>query len=764
MLIVLPMLTSADGADEKAVAFQAIMYGLMDQCFCWKTTTRKANEEPWVDDYLKKLWKRRRKVYDRDGRSTLWRTLTRKASNRYRKRMGRFLDIQKKILTAGDASRSFFKYVKTYSCREKPPDFDIRSLYPDQSDAEVAEELSKHFNAISSEFQGLRDGDVPPAAEEALPSLSRAEVSKRLSEIKKPRGGVRGDIFPSLVSRSADVLAVPLTNIYNTISTTATWPQLWKTEFVTPIPKTSLPQSANDLRNISCTMLFSKVYESFVLSWLTAQIGLRHNQFGGVKGCWAEHLLVRMWLDVLEAIEDPRSAVLLTSIDFAKAFNRLDFRHCLTTLRNKGATSGVINVISSFLTNRQMQVKVGNTYSQPRSVLGGVPQGSILGVYLFNCSIDSFESGSHDVKDYPGGTGTKTLAPEAPGPDHPVPDEPTYPDYRHLPPFLRIPVELYKYVDDNVILEKLNFDTVVTDGRFVREKWAVRTENLFCRVVHQAIAQGMKVNCSKTKALLISELKSYLPAAFFRDNQGGLVKAGDEMKVLGVCFCSDPGMAAQVSDIKRKFISRIWALRHLGRLGMGQSDLLAVYKSTILPMHDYCLTVFNSTLTLTQSGQLERLQAMALKAIYGYDQSYRSLLSFSGLTSLKARRDTRGDRFALKCLQNPRFSGWFLPHVPVRPTRNPLLYEEYKGKDQAALQLPPFSPEEEAEWQGGMNFMTELSVCRERCRECLTFPSNLNPSDAKLVNRTIFQRETPVMPLPLWHILFSCQIFLSPDY
>lgn len=332
-------------------------------------------------------------------------------------------------------------------------------------------------------------------------------------------------------------------------------------------------------------------------------------------------------------------------------------------------------------------VKVGNVFSNPREVLGGVPQGSILGVFLFNCSIDSFESSSSDVREYGGSTGVDTVVDGGPHP-HPVPDEPVDPDYRHLPPFLRIPLEIYKYVDDNVILEKLNFDTVVSDGRFVRNKWAVRTENLFKKVVHQAMEQGMKINCSKTKALLISELKSYLPKAFFKDHQGGEVAGGETMKILGVQFSTEPGMFAQVADIKRKFTARIWAIRHLGRLGMSKDNLLAVYKSTILPMHDYCSTVFNSTLTLTQSGQLERLQAMALKAIYGYDHSYRSLLSLSGIVPLKMRRDERGDRFAQRCLQNPRFSTWFPRHEPMRLTRNPLMFEEFKARTKRLFNSP----------------------------------------------------------------------------
>ena len=102
---------------------------------------------------------------------------------------------------------------------------------------------------------------------------------------------VAGDIFPVLVNRAAPYLATPLVHIYNSISISHTWPNLWKIEYVTPIPKKNVPECANDLRNISCTQLFSKIYESFVLEWVTGQVFLQDNQFGGVKGRSTEHFL-----------------------------------------------------------------------------------------------------------------------------------------------------------------------------------------------------------------------------------------------------------------------------------------------------------------------------------------------------------------------------------------------------------------------------------------------------------------------------------------
>lgn len=82
---------------------------------------------------------------------------------------------------------------------------------------------------------------------------------------------VKGDIFPDLVTRYADLLAVPLTVTCNQIAKMMRWPRIWKEESVTVIPKTTSPTEIGELRNISCTMLASKIYESYVLLEWAAQ-------------------------------------------------------------------------------------------------------------------------------------------------------------------------------------------------------------------------------------------------------------------------------------------------------------------------------------------------------------------------------------------------------------------------------------------------------------------------------------------------------------
>lgn len=159
----------------------------------------------------------------------------------------------------------------------------------------------------------------------------------------------------------------------------------------------------------------------------------------------------------------------------------------------------------------------------------------------------------------------------------------------------------------------------MVDGAQVKDKFAVRSGNLFRRIGFQAGSIGMVVDNDKTQIMCIAETKQYVSRANFFDLYGDRVETQSSMGILGFVFSSDLDMSRQVEDIKRKFRARIWSLRHLRHVGLSESDLLKVYKSVILPVDDYCSCVYNSSLTLTQSQALERLQAQSLKVIYGYE-------------------------------------------------------------------------------------------------------------------------------------------------
>ena len=126
---------------------------------------------------------------------------------------------------------------------------------------------------------------------------------------------------------------------------------------------------------------------------MSKQVRLKRNQFGGVKGCGVNHLLLHMWERITEDLEDNHAGTLITSIDYAKAFNRLSYQECLLALGNKGASMEIIALMSTFLRNRTMTVKIGESWSDPRPVHGGVPKGSLLAVIIFNITTQDLEEG-----------------------------------------------------------------------------------------------------------------------------------------------------------------------------------------------------------------------------------------------------------------------------------------------------------------------------------------------------------------------------------
>ena len=390
---------NADGSIKMTEAYQGTISWAMESFFPLKTRRKKSTDLPWMTKGLQKMIQTRKRTYWGEGgeRTEVWREEKKRVAQAIKDRKRGYIQNQKDHLLAKDANRDFFKHVKNFSRFEKPRQFDVRSLMPGDSNEAVSEKLADYFIKVSQEFSPLEPGDIPAGKAEGREYLAVHEVARRIKTMRKPKSMVPGDVFPQLMTECSDFFALPLTCIYNEILTTHIWPPCWKKEFVTVIPKKSAPEGLGDLRNISCTLLASKIFETFVLDRLKREVKLRSNQYGGVRGLSTESLLAQLWQETLENLEDYRAGTVITSIDYSKAFNRMSYQHCLSALARNGASDQTIRLVATFLSNRTMTVKVEGVQSTPREVWGGCPQGSILGVFLFNATIDDLEEGCQDI-------------------------------------------------------------------------------------------------------------------------------------------------------------------------------------------------------------------------------------------------------------------------------------------------------------------------------------------------------------------------------
>ena len=65
-------------------------------------------------------------------------------------------------------------------------------------------------------------------------------------------------------------------------------------------------------------------------------------------------------------------------------------------LRNYGITGNCFKWLESFLTDRRFNVKIGQIISEERAINVGVPQGSVLGPFLFNVYVSGLISSFTD--------------------------------------------------------------------------------------------------------------------------------------------------------------------------------------------------------------------------------------------------------------------------------------------------------------------------------------------------------------------------------
>ena len=258
------------------------------------------------------------------------------------------------------------------------------------------------------------------------------------------------------------------------------------------------------------------------------------------------------------------------------------------------------------------------------------------------------------------------------------------------------PARKFKYVDDGIIVTKINMQTagIYRDdlGVLNKDKHDLQAQNMFRRIVARAESRGMVVNKQKTKILCISDANTYQASCHLMDPEGNKLDSGPDMKILGFHFGSRPTMHAHVRALESRMRETSWVLRHLKHSGFTEEELVRVYKTVVRPILDYCCVVYHPQLTDEQDQRIERLQARALKNIFGYKMKYSDMRARAELTTHRERRILLADKFAQKAANHPRYSDrWFPLREGRQGTRRQAeTYKEFTARTDRLNNTPLF--------------------------------------------------------------------------
>ena len=459
---------------------------------------------------------------------------------------------------------------------------------------QMAEMLSDQYSSVFTEPRRKMPSpdEIFSRYEEAEICLDNIDfteddVQKAISELSIT-SAAGPDRYPAILLKNCkSSMAKPLYLIWRKSLDSGKIPQLLKKANIVPIHKGNSRGIAANYRPVALTShlikIFEKVIRSKMIDYMEKYNLFNPGQHGFRLGRSCLSQLIAHFDNISRMLENGEN-VDVVYLDFAKAFDKVDFLVTLQKLKSLGITGKLGCWIQAFLTGRTQSVMVNGHKSLPKQVRSGVPQGSVLGPLLFLVLIGDIDK-----------------------------------DVAHS------------------FVSSFADDTRASKGVKCPEDVKALQSDLDA-IYRWSVENNMQFNSKKFECMRYGPRKDIKVSTQYTSDNGSPIKEVDHVRDLGITLSNDGTYSKHIQNITGTARSQCaWILRTFAT--RDKVPMLTLWKSLIRSKLEYCCQLWSPS-RKGDIQSLEQVQRNFFRKIHGMGQlSYWEQLQALSSYSLERRRE-----------------------------------------------------------------------------------------------------------------------------